>query len=54
MFTIKTTADSIVIIADGEHVAEYASKSPKSDAASMRRTIKRHLDNGGTIGNYQW
>lgn len=54
MFTIKTTTDRIIIIANGEYVAEYASKSPKQDAVSMRRTIKRHLDNGGTIHNYQW
>lgn len=53
-FKIRTTASSIVIEADGEYVAEYASKSPKTDTASMRRTIRKHLDNGGTIQNYQW
>jgi hypothetical protein len=51
---IKTTAKSIVVMHSGEVIAEYASKAPKSDAASMRRTIRRHLDNGGTVYNYQW
>ena len=54
-FSIRTTADSIVIIANGEHVAEYASASPKKDSASMRRQIKAHLENpGATMHNYGW
>lgn len=54
-FRIRTTSDSIVIEANGEHIAEYASKAPKADAASMRRQIKAHLAQpGSTLHNYQW
>ena len=53
-FRVRTTPKSIVIESNGEHVAEYASEAPKADAAKMRRTIKRHISNGGTILNYQW
>lgn len=55
-FKIRTTAESIVIEdANGEHVAEYASRDQRSDAAKMRRAIKQHLNQAGaTLGNYNW
>lgn len=52
---VSTTPRSIVIkTGAGDHVAEYSSNNPKADAAKMRRTIRRHLADGGTIWNYQW
>ncbi len=55
-YTVRTTAKSIVIeTKDGEHIAEYASRQPKQDAAKTRRTIKRHLEQpGATLYNYSW
>lgn len=53
-FRIRTTKESIIVEANGEHVAEYASRDQRNDAAKMRRAIRKHLDNGGTINNYQW
>lgn len=57
-YEITTTRDSIVIRwtdPDGEpRSAEYRADNPTREAARMRRVIERHLDNGGTMGNYQW
>lgn len=51
---VNTASASIVIVEDGEHVAEYHSTNPRNDARKMRDTIRDHLDAGGTVGNYQW
>lgn len=51
---VNTTSDSIVIMEDGEHVAEYHSTNPRNDARKMRGAIRDHLDAGGTMCNYQW
>lgn len=55
-FKIRTTSASIVIETKTcEHIAEYASREPKQDAAKMRRTIKAHLSQlGATLNNYAW
>ena len=38
--------------ATGKTIAEYAAQA--SDARALRRAINKHLDAGGTLGNYQW
>ena len=39
-----------------EQVAEYqlTEGMERKEVSAMRRTIDKHLDNGGTMGNYQW
>lgn len=41
---------------DNSAVAEYRLTvgCERTEINQMRRTIDRHLDNGGTLGNYQW
>lgn len=51
---VTTTSTSVVVLHNGEYVAEYASKDPSNDARRMRTAIVLHLDDGGTISNYQW
>ena len=50
--------ESMVIIdrAEDSEIAEYrlTPGEEKREIAAMRRTLNRHLENGGTLGNYQW
>lgn len=40
--------------ADAQALAMYASTNPRKDGPRMFAEIKKHLDNGGTLYNYQW
>jgi hypothetical protein len=57
-YTINRTGDTMTIRnrATGEDIAEYRLTYgfERAEIAQMRRTINRHLDDGGTLGNYQW
>lgn len=46
---------AIIIIdrEDNREIAEYRIDK-MSEIPAMRRAINKHLDNGGTLGNYQW
>jgi hypothetical protein len=39
-----------------KEIAEYrlTNGEEHQEIAGMRRTIDAHLNNGGTLGNYQW
>ena len=48
-----------MIVIDNEtdnEIAEYrlTPGSEKAEIQSLRRSIDRHLEDGGTLGNYQW
>jgi hypothetical protein len=57
-YTINTTSGSMKIIerATGREIAEYhlTAGQERNEIARMRRTIDKHLQSGGTLGNYQW
>lgn len=57
-YGIIIRGDSMVIIdhADGRERAEYllTPGRERAEVAAMRRTIEKHLNSGGTLGNYQW
>jgi hypothetical protein len=39
----------------GEEIAEYRIDGAEGDEIRrMRRIIDKHLEEGGTLGNYQW
>jgi hypothetical protein len=50
--------DTMIILRreDWIELAEYrlTPGQEKSEIARMRRAINRHLNNGGTLKNYQW
>ena len=55
---VKDAGDTMVIInrVTREHIAEYRMTPgfERQELRQMRKAIREHLANGGTIGNYQW
>jgi hypothetical protein len=63
-FRIYDQGSCMIIVNDnGETIAKYAyytdpmtghEENHKWAIAKMRKAIKAHIANGGTLGNYQW
>lgn len=55
-YSVKLSKDrKTVVISWGENSAEYAvGDKPMSDVSAWRRQIDNHLEDGGTLDNYQW
>jgi hypothetical protein len=55
-YTIKRAGATMVISKSGERIAEYrlTPGAERREIAAMRRSINKHLAEGGTLGNYQW
>jgi len=57
-YRIKTKGRAMQIIRreDSHLMAEYALEAgrEKAQVVAMRRAIDAHMDNGGSLENYQW
>lgn len=48
----RTDRDSFAVVSNLTIIAEY--KMSADDAKALDKSIRQHLADGGTLGNYQW
>ena len=58
IYKINQTNETMIVSnrETGDRLAEYrlTPGAERAEIAQMDRAIDAHLDNGGTLGNYQW